>query len=594
MQGEKQKFKFSKDSLRDLKKLYRFIKPHQTTFIVGFLFLIISSLSSLAMFNSMGKLIDIQAENFAENIRSIVIFLVIILVIQAIASYFRIYTFAIVTENAIAQLRKETYSRLIFLPMVYFSDKRVGELNSRISADISSIKDTLTSVFAEFVRQIIIIIGSIVLLGYTSWQLVVFILAVIPVLVVFAVIFGRYIRKLSKKAQELVAESNTIVEETLQAILTVKAFTGELFEINRYNKKNDEIIKLGINNSKYRGIFAAFIIVFLFGAIVGVIWFGASLVNKGVITNGELFSFFLLSVFMAASIAGLAETWAALQRALGSVEQVMKILEEQPEDASGDASKKRFSGQIEFNNVVFSYPGNKDILTLNGISFRANSGEQIAIVGPSGAGKSTITSLLMRFYSINSGSIKLDGIEIEKYALHQYRQNFAVVPQDVILFGGTIRENIAYGNLNATDDEIIQAAKQANALDFIKELPYGFDTIVGERGTKLSGGQRQRVAIARAILRNPAVLILDEATSSLDSESERLVQSALDKLMQGRTSIVIAHRLSTIRNADKIIVLEKGVVKESGTHAELINLDHGLYKHLNSLQSEFNEIVLNP
>jgi len=594
MESDKKKIRFSKDSFRDLKKLYRFIQPYQTTFFIGFLFLIISSLSSLAMFNSMGKLIDIQADNFAENIRNIVIFLAIILVVQAISSYFRIYTFAVVTENAIAQLRKETYSRLIFLPMVYFSDKRVGELNSRISADISSIKDTLTSVFAEFVRQIIIIAGSIVLLGYTSWQLVVFILAVIPVLVVFAVIFGRYIRKLSKKAQELVAESNTIVEETLQAILTVKAFTGELFEINRYNKKNDEIIKLGIDNSKYRGIFAAFIIVFLFGAIVGVIWFGASLVNKGVITNGELFSFFLLSVFMAASIAGLAETWAALQRALGSVEQVMKILEEQPEDTSGDASQKRFLGQIEFSNVVFSYPGNKEVVTLNGISFQANSGEQVAIVGPSGAGKSTITSILMRFYSINSGSIKLDGIEIEKYPLHQYRQNFAVVPQDVILFGGTVRENIAYGNLNATEDEIIKAARQANAFDFINDLPSGFDTIVGERGTKLSGGQRQRVAIARAILRNPAVLILDEATSSLDSESERLVQSALDKLMQGRTSIVIAHRLSTIRNADKIIVLDKGLVKESGTHSELINLNNGLYKHLNSLQSDFNEMVSNP
>lgn len=580
--------RITRAALKRSMRIFRYILPYKWPFIIGLLCLVTGSVSSLFIFTEMGAMIDITQDNFIQRSLEISMFIAVVLVIQAVTGYLRIYTFAIVTEKSVARIRQDVYSHLLALPMSYFGNKRVGELSSRIASDISSIKDTLTTFLAELIRQLIIIIGSVVILGLTSIKLALFMLATIPILAVFAMVFGRMVRKLSKKTQQQVAEATTIVEETLQGIAAVKAFTGELFEMTRYRKKTEEIIVTGMKNSVYRGLFAAFILIFIFASVVSIVWFGSRLVNSGEITTGELFQFFLLSVFMAGSVGGLAETYSQIQKAVGATENLLDILDEKPEYASAPPvrqSEKLYRGHIHFSDVSFVYPSKQDFPVLHHVDFMIEAGQQLAIVGPSGAGKSTITSLLLRFYDPTSGAILVDGKDIREQPLHIHRSQLALVPQDIVLFGGTIAENIRYGKPNATADEIAEAARLANAHEFIMEFPDGYDTLVGERGTKLSGGQRQRIAIARAILSDPAILLLDEATSSLDSESEHAVQSALETLMKGRTSIVIAHRLSTIKNADKIMVLDKGAIREIGTHDELLRNENGLYRYLVQLQS---------
>ena len=470
--------------------------------------------------------------------------------------------------------------------MSFFSQKRVGELNSRISNDISQIQDTLTTTIAEFLRQFILIIGSFAMLASINIKLTIMMVSVVPLVGVAAVIFGRFIRKYSKKVQDEVADSQVIVEETMQGISIVKAFANEWYEIGRYKDKIKDVVKIAIKGGLFRGYFASFIIVCLFGTIVAVVWYGVVLSIAGEITVGELFTFILYSSYVGASSGGIAELYAQMQKAIGATERVFELLEETPEkiNSSPLAVAQKIKGNVTFKNVKFSYPSRKEIQVLKDVSFTANFGQKIAIVGPSGVGKSTIASLLLRFYDIEGGAIEIDGKSLYDFDLETLRGNMSIVPQDVILFGGTIKENIAYGKPNATEEEIFIAAKQANALNFIEGFPEQFETIVGERGIKLSGGQRQRIAIARALLKNPSILILDEATSSLDSESEKLVQEALEILMEGRTSIIIAHRLSTIRSADQILVLDNGIITEQGTHQELIALENGMYKNLSNLQ----------
>jgi ABC-type multidrug transport system fused ATPase/permease subunit len=472
--------------------------------------------------------------------------------------------------------------------MNFFSQRRVGELNSRLSADLSQIQDAITTTLAEMIRQVIIFTGGIIFLVLVSGKLTLMLLAVLPILVAVAVIFGRFIRKISRQAQDKLAESNTIVEETLQGISNVKAFVNEAFEVGRYNKSIREVVKIAMRGAKFRGLFASFIVFCLFGTIVSVVWYGSHLVQIGEISIDSMFTFILLSTFVGAAMGSFPELYATMQKAFGASERVLEILEEENEPISMSDKNNvvihKISGNLEFNNVVFAYPSRKEITVLNGVSFHAKMGEKVAIIGPSGAGKSTIAGLILRFYETQSGQLLFDGKPSTDFSLTDIRNQVAIVPQDVLLFGGTIRENIAYGRLNASEEDILIAAKRANAHEFIEGFPEGYDTLVGERGVKLSGGQRQRIAIARALLKDPALLILDEATSSLDSESERLVQEALEELMKNRTSIIIAHRLSTIREADKIIVLEKGKVVESGNHSELMKNESGLYRYLSELQ----------
>lgn len=580
------KAKLNAGSLNKALLIFKYAGEHKWKFYVGLVFLLFTGATALAFPKLMGMLIDCVKNKNNTQANTIALSLVGILTFQALFSFFRLSLFVNFTENTLANLRLALYSNLIKLPMSFFSQKRVGELNSRISSDISQIQDTLTTTIAEFLRQFILIIGGVILLATQSIKLTLMMLAVVPLVAVAAVIFGRFIRKFSKNVQDQVAESQVIVEETLQGISNVKAFANEWYEIARYKGKINEIVKIAIKGGQYRGYFASFIIFCLFGSIVAVVWYGVTLSISGEMSVGQLISFVLYSTFVGASFGGIAELYAQIQKAVGATERVFELLEETPENINShhSATTEKIKGNVTFKNVAFSYPSRKEIEVLKEVSFTANFGQKIAIVGPSGAGKSTISSLLLRFYDITSGEILIDNKSIYDYDLENLRGNMSIVPQDVILFGGSIRENIAYGKPDATEEEIRKAAKQANALDFVNGFPEKFDTLVGERGIKLSGGQRQRIAIARALLKNPSILILDEATSSLDSESEKLVQEALETLMEGRTSIIIAHRLSTIRNADAILVLNEGRIAEKGTHKELLEIEHGVYKNLSNLQ----------
>jgi ABC-type multidrug transport system fused ATPase/permease subunit len=426
------------------------------------------------------------------------------------------------------------------------------------------------------------VIGGIILLVFISPKLTLMMLAIVPVVAVAAVIFGRFIRKTSRQVQEKIAESNTIIEETLQGITNVKAFANEFFENKRYRSSTEEIVKIGILGGKYRGAFASFIIFCLFGAIVAVIWYGVVLASQNQLLIGDLISFILYSAFVGASFGGIAELYAQIQKAVGAVERVFEILDEEAEvlDISAPQGiKNRIEGKVVFKNVAFTYPSRKEIQVLKNISFEGKKGETIAIVGPSGSGKSTLVGLLLRFYNVESGKILIDDKECESYNLTDLRNNMAIVPQDVLLFGGSIKENIAYGKPNASIEEIEEAAKKANAFDFIESFPEKFDTLVGERGIKLSGGERQRIAIARAIIKDSPILLLDEATSALDNQNEKYINQAMFNFARDKTVITVAHKLSSIIKAEKIIFLKDGQIVESGTHQELVS-KNGFYQKM--------------
>jgi ABC-type multidrug transport system fused ATPase/permease subunit len=583
------KKKITRQGLQRLLRLFRFIKPQRWTFGAGLLFLVLSSITTLIFPMLLGDLLDSASLGSMEQINELGLILLGLFLLSAMFSYLRIILFALVTEKTLALLRQTTYNHLIKLPMSFFSVHRVGELNSRISADVALLQETFTTTLAQFIRQIITIVGGIGLLLFISPRLTLFMLLLVPLAAFLAWIFGTYIRGLSKKTQQKIAESNTIVEETLQAISNVKAFANEAFEIFRFKKKTDEVVKVALKGARWRGLFISFITFALFGSITAVIWYGVYLVNQGEgLTSGDLLKFVLYSVFIGGSITGMAELYSQIQKSIGATENLMDILDEETEPllSGQETGTGCCTGSVVFENVSFVYPSRKDVTVLKDVNLSVNRGEQVALVGPSGSGKTTITALLMRFYEPVSGRITIDDNDIQEYDLTELRSHMAIVPQEVLLFGGTIKENIEYGKPGASDNEIIKAAEQANAMEFIRNFPEGLDTLVGERGIQLSGGQRQRIAIARAILKDPAILILDEATSSLDAGSEKLVQEALEKLMKGRTSFVVAHRLSTIHKADRIIVLDKGEVKETGTHEELIARTDSIYRRLNELQIE--------
>ena len=591
------KAKLNRETLAYVSRLLSYLKPYRGKFIAAMVCLFLTSIVGLAFPSFVGALIDTaQGKRTTDwlpaTIPGILLLAFVVLGLQAVVSFFRILWFVGVGERALADIRRDTYLKLITLPMDFFARRRVGELNSRISADLSLVQDTLTTTIAEMIRQTVLLIGGIVFMAIISKKLIFALLAVLPVLIISAVFFGRFIRKISREAQDKLAESNTMVEETLMGIASVKAFVNEPFEIKRYSGAIGEVAAIAIRGAKFRGLFSSFIVLCIFGGVLGVIGYGCVLVSNGEITFGELLKFSLYSMFLASSLGSFPELFANVQKTVGASERVLEILAEKGETVSTteDVShiEQKIIGNLSFNHVGFSYPSRAEVQVLRDVSFEAIAGQRIAIVGPSGSGKSTTAALILQFYNPQSGEILFDGKPAGAYSLTDIRNQVAIVPQDVLLFGGTILENIAYGKLSATREEIMIAAQRANAHQFITSFPEGYETVVGERGVKLSGGQRQRIAIARALLKNPSILILDEATSSLDSESERLVQEALEELMKGRTSIIIAHRLSTIREADRILVLEKGQIVESGTHQELIVKGTGLYSYLSGLQFDLS------
>lgn len=582
------KRKITLPGLRKLFKLYVYIKPYRGMYAIGMLFLLLSSSASLVFPKLLGELVDHgNRGTLGGEINRIALILIVVLIAQSLFSYFRIYLFVKVAERTLADLRQSTFNHLVKLPMKFFQHRRVGELNSRISADITLLQDALTSTLAEFIRQLVIIIGGVSLMMITSSKLTLFMLMILPAIMILTGFFGRYIRKLSKLAQAQVADSNTIVEETLQGIQSVKSFTNEFFEMARYRTKTLEIAQTGIKNGRLRGAFSSFVILGLFGTMVAVIWKGSMLISTGEIATGELFSFVIYTVFIGGTIGGMADVFARVQKFIGATEDLLEIFNESPETVEMPEvilPHQTLHGGIRFESLFFSYPTRMDTPVLSDINVNIRPDTLVALVGPSGAGKSTLSALLLRLYDPTEGRILFDETDSRSLPLSVLRSQMAIVPQDIFLFGGTIRENIAYGRTGATDQKIEDAARYANAWEFISRFPEGLNTLVGERGMQLSGGQRQRIAIARAVLKDPKILILDEATSSLDSESERLVQEALEKLMKGRTSIVIAHRFATIRRADMILVLDNGRIVEQGTHDELLKAEKGLYKGLSEMQ----------
>ncbi|RIV27802.1 ATP-binding cassette domain-containing protein [Fibrisoma montanum] len=583
------KKKITGESLRKALSIFRFVKPYRLQYGLGFIFLILSTGTTLSFGLLIGQITSVIQGNSDFSLNQVTLFFVGVLILQAVFSFFRIYFFSQVSERAMADVRRATYSKIITLPIPFFEQRRVGELTSRISADVSQLQDVLTLTLAELFRQVATLTIGTGIIFYVSWKLTLFMLGTFPVIIVAAMVFGRFIRKLSKLAQDQLAAANVIVEETLQSVNVVKAFTNERLEINRYGGALQKVVNTALRAAKFRGVFVSFVIFALFGGIIGVVWYGGTLVLGGEMPFADLLTFIVYTTFIGGSVAGMGDLYAQLQRTVGASERILEILDEPSEVEVTQEEAPLFvpvRGDVSFRNVQFSYPSRPDVPVLKGISLDVAAGRKIALVGQSGAGKSTIVQLLMRYYAVGNGQILVDNRDLATFNITELRKNIAVVPQEVMLFGGTILENISYGKPNASEAEIREAARKANALDFIESFPEGFQTVVGERGVKLSGGQRQRIAIARAILKDPAILILDEATSSLDAESERLVQEALDELMQNRTTIIIAHRLATIRKVDMIYVIREGQIAESGAHDELANLEDGIYANLVKLQFE--------
>jgi len=576
--------------LGELTSLLAHVGPWRGRFVLAMTALFVSMSFGLMFPLLIGRLIDaalptataLHVSQWRPDINTVALLLGGTLVIQAGLTFFYAYTFNFVGENAVVRLRQRLYSTLLGLPMKFFGEHRVGELTSRLSSDLTLLSDTLAGTVPQMLRQTMMLLGGVVAIIAISPRLSLVMVSTFPVLMGVAVFLGRKVRRVSREAQDRLAESATIVEETLQGIANVKAFTNESYEVRRYGDGLNAYLETTLRSIRRRAGLVAFIILGIFGSMTFVMWYGASLVQAGRLSHGQLTTFTLYTLFVGGAVSSFAEVFSQIQRTLGAQERVRELLGEKAEienyDQPGSAS--RFRGDVEFRDVSFSYPSRPDLPVLTGLSLTARAGTKIALVGPSGAGKSTIVSLLLRFYEPNTGQILLDGVDAGAIPLAAVRGNMAIVPQEVLLFGGSIRDNIAYGRPGASEEEVLAASRRAHCHEFVTRFPEGYATLVGERGVKLSGGQRQRIAIARALLKDPAILILDEATSSLDSESEALIQEALAELLIGRTSFIIAHRLSTVRQCDCICVIDQGTVVESGAHAQLMENADGPYRRL--------------
>jgi subfamily B ATP-binding cassette protein MsbA len=579
--GEKQK-----GSPRDLLRLLAYTKPYKARLAIALISLIIASALGLAFPQVVRLLIDAAfVDRDSQALNRLALVLVGLFATQALFSFLRSYLLSYTGERIVADVRTELYTHLTSLPVAFFASRRVGELTSRLASDVSVIQTVTTGSFTELLRSGLILTGGVTIIAVTNLSLTLLMLAIIPVVVLSAHFYGRYIRRLSTQVQDRLAESNSVIEETLSAIRIVQSFVREEYERQRYRGRILDALHLAVKRAVAGGGFIAFIIMVVYSGIAVVLWSGSRMVLSGRLTAGELIAFVLYTFVVAGSIGGMTELYGQFQQAIGATRRIFELLDTRAEisDPPNPEPIGNVEGRVKLEDVHFTYPDERATEILKGVTIEARQGEIIALVGPSGAGKSTLVALIPRFYDVSSGAILVDGHDIRNVRLSELRGAIGMVPQETTLFAGTIRDNIAYGKLHATEAEIESVARAAHAHEFILEFPDAYDTVVGERGVKLSGGQRQRIAIARALLKNPAILILDEATSSLDSESERLVQDALETLMQGRTTFVIAHRLSTVRRANRIVVLDQGRITEEGTHNELL-ANQGLYKQLYDIQ----------
>ena len=579
------KVKVTRESLGQMFSLYTYLKPYQGRLFVGLFMLIASTLLGLFFPLLASRMINSRSHDEAFDTA---LLMVGILLAQGIMSYFQSFLFNTLGEYGLSDLRKRLFNHLTEMPMAFFNQRQVGELTSRMFADLTQLQDAFVMAIPQFLRQSIIMVGSMGMMFYMSPKLTGVMLSCFPPTIIGAILIGRMVGKRSRNTQDELALAANVVAEAFQGIANVKAFCNEPFEQQRYNARITEFLKTVRQGAIVRAMLVAFIIFAIFSAITVVLWYGTEQLLDGRLKSGDLLGFTFYTIFIGGSLGSFADLYSNLQRSIGATQRVRELLGEPSEPLETATRTARFRGDVAFDHVTFFYPSRPEITVLKQLTFSVTAGKIVALVGPSGAGKSTIASLLLRFYDPQQGRILFDGKPAGDYGLHELRSQMALVPQEVLLFGGTIAENIAYGKPGATQAEIESAARRANAHEFITGFPEGYSTLVGERGVKVSGGQRQRIAIARALLKDPSILILDEATSALDAESERLVQQALEELMKGRTCFVIAHRLSTIRNADTIVMLRDGAVRESGSHDQLMQVPDGAYRRMVDLQHGAN------
>jgi len=570
--------------MKEFANILKYARPYTKSIIFAFTCLILTSMISLALPLIVRNMINaVVVLKNSDLLNSLTRDLVIIILFQAAFAITHNYILGFIGHRVTADFRIELFSHIQSLSLRFFQGRRVGEILSRMSSDITVIQNALVSIPVAVLRQTITLLGALAIIFYLNWKLTGLILLVLPPLMLFARIFGKRLRVLTEKVQDKIAQALVVLEEVASSIKIVKSYTRESYEKKRFENEIESAFEQSIGKVRISSSFGPLILGLTFLVSTILIWYGGQQVMQGTTTPGELAAFFLYALIMAGPIGTFVKIYTQLQETLGAIRRVNEILDTKPLVNSPENPVKLTSlkGHVCFSEVIFGYEDGTPVL--NNISFDIHPGKTVALIGPSGAGKSTTVQLLLRFFDPQSGKIQIDGNDLKSLDLESYLSQVALVPQETLLFGGTIRENILYGKLDATDTEIIEASKSANAHEFIVEFSNGYDTLVGEKGTKLSGGERQRIAIARALLKNPKVLVLDEATSALDNQSEMLIQDALEKLMAGRTTFIIAHRLSTVHNADKIIVLNKGKIVESGTHKELM-ANEGLYHHLYTMR----------
>jgi subfamily B ATP-binding cassette protein MsbA len=578
--------RLTQHNFSQLWRLLTFTRPYKWQLTLGLVSVVVASALQLAfplltreLFNNA---FHNSGSNFdPSNINRVALTLIILFLSQAGFNFSRIYFLGLVGEGVVADLRKTLFGHLLGLSVQFFEGRKTGEITSRLTSDASTVQGLVSQDLAQFVTQLVTLVGGAIVLVIINLQLALVMLAVLPGVIIAGAYFGTRLREISTRFQDSVANANATAEEAIVGIRVVQSFTAEKAEGRRYAKLIGRSFAEARLRVLYRSFFVPSIILAMFTGITIVLWFGGRQVLVGNLLPGDLVAFLFLTLFVAGSVGSFASLYTQLQQALGASHRILELLDTGTDLPEPDRAQvlKDVSGHISFRRVTFFYKDRMTTPILKDVSLEGYPGEAVALVGPSGAGKSTLVTLIPRFYDPTQGSIRLDGIDLRKLDTRMLRKHIGIVPQETILFSGSIAENIRYGRPSASESDLLAAAKSANAHDFISAFPDSYQTLVGERGIKLSGGQRQRVAIARALLKDPRILILDEATSSLDSESESLVQAALEKLMHGRTTFVIAHRLSTIVNADRIIVLKRGRIVQTGTHLDLIK-QQGIYREL--------------